>query len=497
MFCNVGVWNEPDYFLHSPHYGQEICDDRDNNCDGIADNVSRLGEACSDGLGACIRSGLMACDIFSGELRCDAQAGNPVAEICNGIDNNCDGIVDNVSGLGEACFAGFGACRSEGILECQPDSAEPQCSAVAGEPGIEICDGLDNNCDGTVDNVLLENIPLASIQNGVCDGARMFCNVGAWNEPDYFLHSPHYGQEICDDRDNNCDGIVDNVSGLGEACFDGLGECRREGILECQPDSAEPQCNAVAGQPGIEICDGLDNNCDGTVDNVPAGQVPLADIQLGVCAGARKFCNGVGVWTEPNYFAYSPHYGVGESCDGRDNNCNGAVDEGMPDADGDDICDDIDPVFNLINVTANSLGMCINLQGTTCPGVDPATFPPYVFLTAIDGNGNPRTGYDFNLLKDGSAGMEHTFDMTGCPETFSPQGDSRLYVPGSGFGRGNWYWTSGLWDLIVTYVPASGLGTDSAMTYYLRQDLGGGQSCILARYNHCNLDENQISKTCP
>jgi hypothetical protein len=51
--------------------------------------------------------------------------------------------------------------------------------------------------------------------------------------------------------------------------------------------------------------------------------------------------------------------------------------------------------------------------------------------------------------------------------------------------------------LIVTYVPASGLGTDSAMTYYLRQDLGGGQSCILARYNHCNLDENQISKTCP
>lgn len=78
---------------------------------------------------------------------------NPDAtEICDGEDNDCNNrIDDNIVGVGDMCSAGQGVCAANGSLACDGSANLLICNAQAGTPGAEICDGLDNNCDGQVD----------------------------------------------------------------------------------------------------------------------------------------------------------------------------------------------------------------------------------------------------------------------------------------------------------------------------------------------------------
>ncbi|MFT7580642.1 MAG: hypothetical protein ACI9MR_002315, partial [Myxococcota bacterium] len=151
-------------------------------------------------------------------------------------------------------------------------------------PQPEICDGIDNNCDGTIDAADPELvIPVCEETLGVCAGAlkpTTLCQGDAgWaicGDGDYANHAfPHPyepgGETTCDFRDNDCDNSVDEDLGLAESCTGGVGACMFTGTLQCDAGGGVSCVANIAPAPMAETCDAIDNDCDGEVDEGAEG----------------------------------------------------------------------------------------------------------------------------------------------------------------------------------------------------------------------------------
>lgn len=269
----------------------ERCNGFDDDCDGRADeDFPDLGDACDDGEGVCRVTGEWVCTSDGTARICSARAGSGGPERCNGLDDDCDGHVDEgFFELGAACAVGVGPCRADGVVACDPDSGLARCDAVAGDGGDERCNGVDDDCDGETDEGFpsLGDACVAGLGECAVDGV-LVCAEGGLGAACGAVAGP-VQDERCDGRDNDCDGATDEAfADLGQACSDGSGPCVVNGHRVCDAAGTATVCSVVAGDMSPEVCDGVDNDCNGAVDD---GFVPQCsdDQQLEYCDGGVRF----------------------------------------------------------------------------------------------------------------------------------------------------------------------------------------------------------------
>ncbi len=234
--------------------GAETCDGLDNDCNGILDDGFDVGTMCSAGVGQCQTAGTIACDGMGGSA-CNAVAGSPQPEVCDGLDNNCDGTNDDGFALGQPCTSGLGICVASGLSICD-GMGGLGCDAVPGQPQTEICgDALDSDCDGNPNNgcddadgdglldseedtIGTDKNDADSDDDGVPDGA----------EPLYDTDSDGDGLINALDPDSDDDGLLDGTE-LGLDCSDPATDPAAQ---SCIPD----------GDSGATVTDPLDADTD-------------------------------------------------------------------------------------------------------------------------------------------------------------------------------------------------------------------------------------------
>jgi hypothetical protein len=317
----------------------ETCNGCDDDCDGIADNhLTDTGFACGTNVGDCVGGTTFCCQQTNpttgtcttdgatqspthtnpDKLFCLGGVG-PTVEVCDGTDNDCNGVVDDVS---RSCFpfasgiAGTGICRA-GVQACTavpcgtaPNACCPAgwpagkpcpggamygaCSGAVG-PQPEVCNGIDDDCNGTVDNNITDPwagtacCPTGNNADCTNTGTGTRCRLGAYQcvgGAKTCVGGIAKSPETCNNVDDDCNGPVDdNIAGNGQPCTGG-------GTNTTPPCTAHYVCGPTkpgAGPNGLtctqavmpmpEICNGIDDNCDGTIDN------NLMDPRVGVTGG--------------------------------------------------------------------------------------------------------------------------------------------------------------------------------------------------------------------
>jgi hypothetical protein len=248
-----------DCFNKADDDGDGLTDCADDDCNGATNGActTNLPDTCSEGTLSCV-AGVEQC----------VPNNQPVPEVCNdGLDNDCDGLTDTEDledcgqPQGEICFNDIDDDGDQ-LIDC----ADPDCNSApcdTGLPGIctagtvtcvdgaaqcvpnnqpipEVCnDGLDNDCDGLTDTEDLEDC--GQPQGEIC-----------------FNGLDDDGNGFTDCADPACE------NPQTETCPTGLLGVCAEGTLTCV--TGEVQC-VPNNQPGDEVCgDGLDNDCNGSVD---------------------------------------------------------------------------------------------------------------------------------------------------------------------------------------------------------------------------------------
>jgi len=336
----------------------EICDGKDNNCvDGTDELCDQDGDHWCDAAKQTVGTPA-ACNLGGGDCNDSVAAIHKTAEeLCDNIDNDCNGVTDEGCDNDKDGYCGSGVTV---VLTAGAPPAVCVHSTNAG-PGddcndavsainlgkAEICDDIDNNCSGQTDEgcdvdgdkycttaMSVIDKPAACIYGaGDCDDSNALINPGAI--------------EACDNKDNNCaagtdetcqdhdlDGYCNGVVAPGEACPKGGGDCDDTNAAvhplatETCATAYDDDCNGLTNEDNATTCVGWFNDVDKDGYGIGSSvcRCAQADTHTALAAGD---CNDGDANINPKAV---------ETCNGVNDDCNGATDEGCDD-DGDKFCD--------------------------------------------------------------------------------------------------------------------------------------------------------------
>jgi len=277
---------------------------------------------------------------------------------------------------------GLNTIDNDGDMFSEADGDCDDTNADVFPGALELCDKVDNNCDGEIDNEIDASIgALVYLDEdgdgfGDIDASLYLCDYALTDpekagvatnsldcdDTDRFINPS--APEVCDGLDNDCDASIDDNPIDGEPMYtdadgDGFGDGDAQGSFcsdagppwgysDTSTDCDDDDENSFPG--GVEVCDGKDNDCNGDADDDAVDQAvfypDMDDDGYGDPTGPTvgPACEVAGLWVDnaedcdDGNPAISPD--AEEVCDTLDNDCNGAVDEGLTttyytDADGD------------------------------------------------------------------------------------------------------------------------------------------------------------------